>query len=102
MKVITLSYALKDTLSGFFLPQARGGFSHTEPTEFCLPRLFKTKTSARNAATAWERGHWSLDRHLEQEESWEYEVMDFKVTPVARRFSGRLQVVPVLLSELST
>lgn len=53
------AYAIKLKNTNKYLPilwRKRYGFSHTEPTNEQLPRLFPTLRSAQNALTAWLQG----------------------------------------------
>lgn len=55
------AYAIRQKSTGWFLPmrwRSARGFSHDEPLENCIPRLFPTKRSVQQALCAWLQGDW--------------------------------------------
>ena len=58
------AYAIKLRGTDKYLPimwRKRCGFSHTEPTNEILPRLFPSLRSAQNALTAWLQGEFRTE-----------------------------------------
>lgn len=58
------AYAIKLKGTKKYLPilwRKRCGYSHTEPTDQVLPRLFPTLRSAQNALTAWLQGKFETE-----------------------------------------
>ena len=56
-----IAHAIKLKGTDKYLPimwRKRCGFSHTEPTNEQIPRLFPSLRSAQNALTAWLQGYW--------------------------------------------
>jgi hypothetical protein len=91
-------YIIRHKPSGGFLPQlegVRGGYTHTEPQTYGVPRLFLDAAGAKRALTWWLKGTTSVWRRhdsftLEYEEDWSTEEEE-------HRKAEDMEVVPVLL-----
>ena len=94
-------YAIKLKGTDKYLPvmwRKRCGFSHTEPTNEVMPRLFPTLASARNALTAWLQGKWKT---VEVHSGFYGEDVDCYAEPV--KVEGRkrelMEIVPMMIKE---
>ena len=92
-------FAIRHKPSGGFLPVVRYGYTHSEPSETAIPRLFTTRGGAQRALTWWLKGitvvrmlaaGFSWDGPNDPEEDW-----DTKAMP--ERKAEDMEVVPVLL-----
>ena len=54
-------YAIRNNRTKLYLPyrKSRKGFTADEPTQNCIPRLFKKKNDANIALRWWLEGKWS-------------------------------------------
>ena len=90
-------YAIRQISTGWFLPTTRfnRGFTHTKPTEDCIPRLFDNKRGAVMALEWWLDGRYSSDedgcifRVREQHQPRDrdpndMEIVEMSVLPVTR------------------
>lgn len=58
---IPVVYAIRHKPSGHFLPMKfvkDPRYTHTEPAQNCIPRIFNSKRSAKSFLDKWLKGKW--------------------------------------------
>ena len=87
-------FAIKHKPTGGFLPETGGGYTHSEPCTYLIPRLFTTKKGACCALTWWLKG-WTSVAHTrdyfgEYDETWQTE-------HILERKAADMEVIPLTL-----
>lgn len=92
-------YAIRHKPSGLFLPNSPKQQTYTNPTANCIPRLFKKKSHAKCALTAWLAGKF---RWRSSTSSWEFSTPDeveLIIDPVPDRKPDDMEIVILTLTE---
>lgn len=87
-------YIIRRKSDRWFLPQQMGKYSHSEPRNTGVPRLFLSRKSADAAITQWLRG-----RHLT---NWDPDCgrVFAGVEPAPSRKREDMEIVPVELKDV--
>lgn len=97
-----MAYAIKLKGTDKYLPilwRHRSGFSHTEPTNEQLPRLFPTLRSAQNALTAWLQGHWRQETNRSGFDGEDVDVYTVPYESVEGRKRENMEIVKMEIKE---
>lgn len=94
-------YAIRQKSTGFLMPQIKYKRGHTwsEPTQGCIPRVFKRKSDASNSLNRWLKGKTGWYRV--KDTNWlpgDYEIL---TVPCADRIREDMEVVFVRFRVLS-
>lgn len=99
-------YVIRHKPSGTLLPAQVPStkFDFDRPAGAHAPRLFKSERAAKNCATLWSQGVWSIGQAWESE-GWEYSSHRVDTLPEPSSVPGRrredLEVVEVHLEFVS-